>query len=135
MNFKVLKSGPDGIYGGESNFSDIKEALREIHYYKGWDSTESLHKSILKWSHKAAPGDVFCTQASAVVAVSLSMLEVEDDVCQSCGMGGMEYGEIDPVEGGHLEQEGSCPYCGYKWIDVFTLTERRVMSKKSKSNG
>lgn len=126
MWFKVLKSSLDGISGGSATYDSITNVLREISYHKGWDSLEDLHKAIREWADHARPGDTFCTQVTAVVAVSIDALSVEDDVCPHCGFEeGLDYDDFDPVEGGDLEQRVTCPSCGRRWTDVFALIERR----------
>lgn len=130
MRYKVLKSSLDGISGGASSFASIDDVLREIAYHKGWPSVEALHASIREWSAVAKPGDVFCTQVTAIVAVAIDSLDVEDDVCPHCGHEGLDYGDMDPVEGGDVEQKVECPACGARWQDVFTLTERRTLCRE-----
>jgi hypothetical protein len=130
MRFKVLKSSTDGISGGASDYATIDEVLREVSYHKGWPSLKDLHAAILKWSYKAHPGDVFCTQVTAIVAVAVDRLDRAEDVCHHCGHEGMGYGELSPVEDGNIEQEVCCPGCGERWMDVFTLSEQRTLSKK-----
>lgn len=79
MLYKVLKSSFDGISGGESKFTSIDDVLREISYHKGWPSLKALHASILKWSVNASPGDVYCTQVTAIVAVAVDCLSRSDE--------------------------------------------------------
>lgn len=131
MRFKVLKSSLDGISGGASDFATIDDVLREVSYHKGWPSLKDLHASILKWSLKAHPGDVYCTQVTAIVAVAVDRLNRADDVCHHCGHEeGLDYGDLDPVEGGDIEQMVKCPQCGERWMDVFTLTEQRALCRE-----
>jgi hypothetical protein len=131
MRFKVLKSSFDGISGGESNYENIDDVLREISYHKGWDSIEQLRKSIKKWAKEARPGSVFSTQVTAIIAVGVDRLNRADDVCHHCGYeDGLDYGEMDGVEGGNIEQTTSCPECGERWVDVFVLAEQRSLCKQ-----
>jgi DNA-directed RNA polymerase subunit RPC12/RpoP len=130
MRFKILKSGLDGISGGESAYSTIDDVLREVSYHKGWPSREALHTSILKWSNEARPGSVFCTQVTAIVAVAVDQLNRVDDECHHCGHEGLDYGDFDPVESGDIEQEVKCPECGERWMDIFTLTEQRDLCRE-----
>ncbi len=125
MRFKVLRSSMDGISGGESSFATIDEVLREISYHKGWPSLNDLHTSILKWSYTAKPGDVYCTQVTAIVTIAANRLDATNDECPHCGHEGLNYYELNPVDDGTIEQVVSCPYCGKRWKDVFTLTEQR----------
>lgn len=129
MKFKVLKSSFDGISGGASDHNGIESVLHEITYHKGWPSLGELHASITKWSEGAKPGDVYCTQVTAVVAVAVDTIDRVDDVCHHCGREGLDYGELEPVEGGEIEQTVECPECGERWKDVFTLTEQRRLCK------
>lgn len=131
MKFKVLKSSMDGISGGASEFTKVDDVLREISYHKGWPTLNDLHASILKWSYKARPGDVYCTQVTAIVAVAVDRLDRADDVCHHCGHEGLDYGDLDAVEDGDIEQRVKCPGCGERWMDVFTLTEQRALCKKN----
>jgi hypothetical protein len=130
MQYKILKSSFDGISGGGSFYGSIDEVLREISYHRGWDSTEQLHDAIRKWAKDAELGSVFCTQVTAIVAVGVSNHVYADDVCPECGHEGMNYGDIDPAEGGGLEQDSNCPECGCRWKDVFVLTDRQILSRK-----
>lgn len=126
MNFKVIKSCFDGLSGGASNFQSINEVLREISFYRGWNSLDELHDSIRKWSSKARPGDIFCTQATAIIALA-DQIEREYDVCPSCLGNNLEYDELHVVEDGGIEQRVSCPSCGKRWLDLFHLSERKLM--------
>jgi hypothetical protein len=115
MYFKILKSSMDGICGGESRYETIKEVLREISYHKGWESKERLHAAILKWAKNAKPGSIFCTQASAIVALPTESSSRQEDVCHHCDYdGGLDYGDMDGVEGGLIEQQVTCSQCGHK---------------------
>jgi hypothetical protein len=128
-----------------SKFADIDEVLRKIRHYKGWssfedsitdiqqwhdgwDSFEDLHAAIRKWQSTCRPGDVFCTQARAIVACAVDPESQEDDVCPYCGHDdGLDYDNLDPVEGGNIEQRVKCPRCSEVWMDVFALSERRSL--------
>jgi hypothetical protein len=129
MRFKIIKSSLDGISGGASDYTSISDVLREINYSKGWSSIKELHESILKWAVNARPGDVYCTQVTAVIAVAVDHLSRVDDECRHCGEEGLDYDELSPVEGGDIEQRVKCPHCGERWVDVFTLSEQRKLSK------
>jgi hypothetical protein len=129
MRYKVLKSSLDGISGGASDYTTIDDVLREVSYHKGWPSLKDLHASILKWSYSARPGDVYCTQVTAIVAVAVDRLNRADDECHHCGHEGLDYEELSPVEGGDIEQRVACPECGERWMDVFTLSEQRALCK------
>lgn len=111
MRFKVLKSSMDGISGGSSYFNSIDDVLREVR----------------KWAKKARPGDVYCTQVTAIVAVAVDRLDRAEDVCHHCGHEGLQYGALSPVEDGNIEQDVCCPGCGERWMDVFTLSEQRTL--------
>jgi hypothetical protein len=37
----------------------------------------------------------------------------------------LDYGDVDAVESGDLEQTVTCLLCGRKWIDVFRLVDVR----------
>lgn len=74
MKFKVLKSGPDGISGDASEYNTIDDVLRQISYHKGWPALDDLHASIRKWSTKARPGDVYCTQVTTTRTTTSSSL-------------------------------------------------------------
>lgn len=125
MQFKVIKSSPDGMTNGCPTYSAVDEVLREISHYKGWESREALHAAIRKWAEKAKPGDVFCTAASAVVAVSQSGLVADEYLCPFCGdTDGLEYADL-VAEAEEVKQYIRCPDCDTEWVDVFTLTERR----------
>ena len=134
MRFIILKSSFDGISGGAATYTDIEEILREIRFHKGWDSLKELHDSIRKWFAVCRPGDVFCTQVTAIVATSINPLDYEVDICPHCDYEGLDYGDLQPVESGDIEQEVECPNCSERWIDVFTLTEQRSLVKKKKKN-
>ena len=127
MRFKVLKSSFYGICGSESSYESLDEAMREICYSKGWDSLEQLHKAIRKWGLRCKLGDVFSTQASAIVAVGVSALDREDGICHHCWCESLEYGELSPVEGGNVQQEAECTQCGKRWMDVFVLADQREL--------
>lgn len=133
MYFKILKSSMDGICGGESRYETIKEVLREISYHKGWESKEQLHESIRKWSKAAKLGSIFCTQASAIIALPTESSCREDDVCHHCDYAdGLDYGDIDGVEGGDMEQTVTCPQCNRRWVDAFSLADQRELASKGK---
>ena len=130
MQFRVLRSSLDGISGGESVFTAIDDVLRQVSYFKGWSSLNQLHASILKWAATANPGDVYCTQVTAIVAVAVNSLSRADDVCHHCGREeGLDYGDLDPVEAGDIEQVVECPGCGERWMDVFALVEQRALCR------
>lgn len=129
MRFKVLKSSLDGISGGQSSYTSIKEVLREIIWYKGWDSREQLHESIRKWSENCQPGSVFTTQVTAIIAVGIESGIRVDDECTECGHEGLDYQDLDPVEDGGIQQEVSCPGCGLHWMDKFVLVDRKELPK------
>jgi hypothetical protein len=130
MRYVILKSSLDGISGGTSRYASIDEVLREISYHRGWDSREQLHAAISFWAEQdPQPGSVFCTQATAIVAVGLERGIHADDECTECGHSGMDYGEFEPVESGDIEQAVSCPQCGRRWRDVFTLRDRYELSR------
>ncbi|MBW3596918.1 MAG: hypothetical protein KY475_06540 [Planctomycetes bacterium] len=40
----------------------------------------------------------------------------------------IEYGDLTPVEDGHIEQDARCMRCGRRWRDIFTLTDVRSLS-------
>ena len=126
MKFQVIKSGMDGIAGGSGQLS-IEEATREICNYKGWDSIEELRERIIAWGQNARPGDVFTTTYSVIVARSPYGYE-PDGICAECGSDDLDWGEIQCVEDGGLEQLGGCNGCGRRWIDVFGLMERRELA-------
>lgn len=130
MRFKVLKSGPDGISGEVTEYANIEDVLREIRYYKGRPSLESLHTYILKWSYKVRPGDVYCTQDAAIIAVAANEYNCAGDECHHCGHKGLEYGGLDQVRNRDIEQKVKCSGCGECWLDVFTLTELRSLHKE-----
>lgn len=129
MRYKVLKSGPDGICAGGLNYTRIEDVLSEILHYKGWASLDALHQAIVTWASDAEPGDVYCTPTSAIVVVSPTRHDFEDDICHLCGHEGLDYQELSPVEGGDIEQEVTCPGCGERWMDVFTLIAQRSLCK------
>lgn len=134
MRFKVLKSGLDALSGGASLYATIDEALKEVFFYRGWPTPEALHEAIRKWATQARPGDVFCTQVSAVVAVSgVGHSTRNDGECPECLAVGLEYGELLAVNpdapGVDLVQEMECPECGHRWQDVFVLVEQRPLGK------
>ena len=128
MRFKVLKSSLDGISGGAYSYDTVYEVLREVSYHNGWPTLKDLHSAILDWSRVARPGDVFCTQVTAIVAVANRLSRV-DDICFHCGSDGLEYGDIEPVEDGNIEQVIRCAKCGERWQDVFSLIEQRALAK------
>ena len=131
MQFIVLKYGFDGISGGNSQYETIDEVLREISWFKGWDSREQLHNAIRTWAENGPkPGSVFATQVTAIVAVALDPGIHSDDMCTECGYEGMDYGELNPVEDGSIVQEVACPECGRRWEDKFVLLERNELFKK-----
>lgn len=123
MKFKVLKSGPDGLSGGESNYATIDDVLRQIAYHKGWSTLDDLHASIRKWAKKARPGDVFCTHSTAVVVSGIDPVDLDDGVCRHCGCDHLDYDELEPGEDG-IRQKVSCSDCGKRWADIFTWTEQ-----------
>lgn len=127
MIYKILKSSFDGISGGASRYDTIDEVLREVSYHKGWESKEQLHEAIRRWAIQAEPGSIFCTQVTAIVAVAVSKCSQTEDLCPYCGITGLDYQELGPIESGDLEQEVSCPDCGKRWVDVFTLADRREL--------
>ena len=126
MRFKVLKFGLDGISGWESNFDKIEDVLRGISYHKGWPSLKKLHAAILKWAEKTTPGDVFCTHTTVVVTVAIDPLDLVDDACHHCGYEeGLDCTDVNPAEGGNLQQGVKCPKCGKRWRNIYTLTAQR----------
>lgn len=130
MTFTIIKSSFDGLSGSGSVYASIKEVLQEISYFKGWESKDQLHKAIKKWAKMAVPGSVFCTQATAIVAVGVSRSEREDDLCHHCGHEGLDYDDLSPVEGGEIEQEVSCPECGKRWKDMFVLADQHELASR-----
>jgi hypothetical protein len=131
MRFKVIKSSFDGISGCESLYESVKAVLCEVSYHKGWDSKEKLHAAIKKWAKDAEPGSVFYTAVTAIVAVGIGSSQREDNICHHCDYeDGLDYGEMDGVEGGNIEQTVSCTECGKRWIDVFVLADQRELSGK-----
>src|SRR5579859_1180781 len=131
MMFSVIKSSLDGLSGSGSCYASIKEVLQDISYYKGWDSKEQLHKAIKGWALSAKPGSIFCTQASAIIAVAVTRCSREDDICHHCYHDGLDYGDLSPVEGGEIEQEVTCPKCRRRWKDIFALVDQRELSRKA----
>jgi hypothetical protein len=127
MRFRVLKSGFDGISGGDSRFDSIDEVLRDINFYRGWDSREQLHDAIRKWAVRAEPGSVFTTQVTGIVAYGVGDGVRYGDACDGCGQEDLKYEKIVLTDAGHIEQEISCPECNRRWKDIFTLAERRVL--------
>ncbi len=132
MKFQVIKSSFDGI-GGASHCETIDEVLREISYFKGWDSREQLHESIRKWATYAHPGSVFCTQVTAIVATGVSHSVRTEDECINCMHHGLEYDDFEVTEEDYVEQRVSCSECGSRWIDRFMLAERIPISKRRTS--
>ena len=49
--------------------------------------------------------------------------------CPYCGHDDvdLDYRDLEPVEGGDVEQVVSCPGCGRRWKDVFRLAEVREL--------
>ncbi len=45
--------------------------------------------------------------------------------CPSCGESSeeLDYGDLDPVEDGDIEQRVICPTCNCHWKDIFRLVE------------
>jgi hypothetical protein len=39
-----------------------------------------------------------------------------------CGMN-IEYGDLDPVEDGDIQQEVKCLQCGRRWMDIYRLVD------------
>jgi ribosomal protein S27E len=64
------------------------------------------------------------------VACAIDPVEFEDDQCPDCNHEGLEYGELEPIAGGKIQQEVECPECGERWHEVFVLAERRILCKK-----
>jgi hypothetical protein len=128
--YRILKSSMDGISGGESWYASIDDVLRQVSYHVGWPSLKALHDSIRKWSVKAKLGDIYCTQVTAIVAVGVGTAYRDDDMCHHCGYEGLEYGELEPIDGGEIEQRVECPGCSERWVDVFALTEQRTLCKE-----
>ncbi len=130
MNYKVIKSGFDGISGGSSTFDSIDEAISELSYHKGWDTLEQMRDSIRKWSKSTSAGDTFCTQVSCIVAVGIVKGIDDLDECPKCEWGDLEYDEIEPQEDGGASQIVWCPKCRKQWKDVFLLAARHDMSNR-----
>jgi len=124
MNFLVLKSSFDGICNA-GKFTQIEEVIREVYYSKGWDSIEELHKAIKKWTIKSQAGEVFCTSTTAIIKINWNSNDGNSDECPYCQSSDLDYGDLDPIEGGDFQQRVLCSKCGKKWMDVFALTERR----------
>lgn len=131
MRFTVLKAAFGEVTGGHLSFPNIEGALKEIIYFKGWESKEQLHNAIKRWACHSDPGSVFTTQAAAIVAQP-DGIAIDDNICAECGHAGIEYAEMSPVEGGNIEQKGFCPECGKQWNDVFVLVQRQELVRKSK---
>jgi hypothetical protein len=129
MKFKVIKSSFDGISGGEARYTSIDAVLMEIMYFKGWKSKEELHESIRKWANQCRPGDVYCTQVTAIVAISCDRLDRMEDTCRYCQHEGLYYRDIEPTEEGGLSQVVECPNCNKKWNDIFILSGQKDLSK------
>lgn len=130
MKFKVIKSSFDGICGGVSDFDKLEDVLLQVFYYRGWPSLEDLHAAIKKWADNAKPGDVFCTQVTAIVAAGTRNFYQGENKCVHCNRTGLDYddlivGDVDET----VEQIVTCPFCNMRWIDVFTLTGQRVLRK------
>lgn len=127
MKFDLYKSGFDGLSFGPSDLS-IEDVCKQISYFKGWDSLKQLHSNIKKWAKKAAPGDHFSTGFTVVICRGVAR-NVQDAMCPECGGENLDYGDMDGVEGGNVEQMMTCGDCGYRCMDVFVLAERHELSK------
>jgi len=55
--------------------------------------------------------------------------KVENYQCPKCKADTVdaEYGDFDPVESGDIEQRVLCTACGQQWVDVFSLTDVRLL--------
>ena len=128
MKFRIIKSSVDGVSGGDSLMDIDDICQRHIFFSRGWDSLKKLHEAIKAWSEKAAPGDVFKTHASVVVAAGFDPMD-DQHACPKCECEDLDYGDLDPFESGDIEQIVSCCECGERWKDVFVLAERRKLCK------
>ncbi len=54
------------------------------------------------------------------------IFQKDEDICPYCNQEMLDYGEFEATEHG-IEQHVKCPNCNKKWIDVFTLTEQRLL--------
>lgn len=128
MIYRVFKSGPDGICGGASRLF-LQDVLKEINYFRGWESRQRLHEAIKGWAKSAQAGDSFATAASVIVfcrAEGFGKLE-----CPECLSDRLECGELEPTEDDTVEQVTTCLDCGERWKDVFVHSERQALAKSS----
>lgn len=121
MFFKVLKSGFDGLSGSGSSCRNIEEAIKEIGYFRGWNSLDDLHTAIRSWSRTVWPGSIFFTQVSAIVAVPPGDIS---DHCLHCGAEDLAHGRLTKPASYIVEQKMICHSCKKEWTDIFMHAER-----------
>ena len=73
-----------------------------------------MAKSVRKQHIKANGNDIYETGC-------LYCREPKNDT----DLDSLEFGDLDMVECGDIEQKATCLKCGRKWIDVYSLTEVR----------
>ena len=67
IRFRTIKMGFGELSTGHALLT-LEEVHQEIHNFSGWNSIESLYKSIDSWAAQARPGDIFSTRVTAIVA-------------------------------------------------------------------
>lgn len=127
MKFRVIKASIDGICGGDSTLF-LKQVLAGVRYHAGWSNLNEMHAAIRRWAKQAKPGSCFKTRGSAIVATGCIDSPPEVDKYPKCGEENLDYGDLDPVEEGNIEQTVTCPKCGERWQDIFVLAERHELT-------
>lgn len=143
MNFKVIKLFFDGIVvESEKTCSSVQELLDEIHFRNKTETNGNSGESVQKWANStvdkmkglicnwassAQAGDELTLSASAIVSVG-DTVSPEEGVCPQCRKADLIYERVT-YEEGKLVQESSCEACSKRWKDIFSLTERKELSK------
>ncbi len=128
MLFRVIKSSPEGIHGGDSH-GTIDEACQEIWWFKGWNSIEELRGKIRDWGRVALPGAVFKTAGAAIIATGPDDRDPQPSDCPCCGSTNVDYWEFEVDEDEEVTQHGIClqPNCQAKWLDTYAMIKRTLL--------
>ena len=119
--FEVYRSSPASEKFVRSHVGDIDEVFAEV----GME----LSKSTREWAGRAKPGAVFGLFPFVIVCRGIDAPS-DEYKCEECGNEELEYGDLNPVEGGNVEQKIGCENCGRQWMDIFYLSERRELCSR-----
>lgn len=125
--FRVYRSSPDGVTGGEGDPLDMAGAARQVGGVHPWETRSDFNLALAKWARRARPGDGFKAGYSLIVCV----MPEPNDGCPCCGAEeGLSYADFS-LDGGDLSvvQEGRCGACLARWEDRFVKVATTVIKR------